>query len=75
MYTFHLFPIFFCRLCGSWKLLYRSLIHYQKYLQQTPTSGKEKEQLMNLMFAVEQNIKQSDGSIPSPRTPRITQGK
>lgn len=30
---------------------------------------------MNLMFAVEQNIRQSDGSVPIQPSPRITQGK
>ncbi|XP_052090443.1 uncharacterized protein LOC127727068 isoform X2 [Mytilus californianus] len=63
------------KLCGSWKLLYRSLTHYQKYIQQQPTNDKEQEQLMNLMFAVEQNIRQSDGSVPKQPSPRITQGE
>jgi hypothetical protein len=30
---------------------------------------------MNLMFAVEQNIKQNDGNVPTHKSPRITQGK
>ncbi|XP_063430132.1 uncharacterized protein LOC134712479 isoform X1 [Mytilus trossulus] len=63
------------KLCGSWKLLYRSLSHYQKHIQQQPTNDKEQEQLMNLMFAVEQNIRQSDGSVPIQPSPRITQGE
>ena len=65
-----------CRLCASWKLVYRGLLQQRAIMKQGGgDGGKDIGQINNLICLVQRKIQDVDGDLPKLMSPRhISQG-